>query len=79
MPRNNYSRHYALFATNYGSIDNRFIDPETGKEVVVPEGIAHFLEHKLFAGEKGDAFTEFARLGAMANAFTGTFLMVPAI
>jgi predicted Zn-dependent peptidase len=36
----------------------------------VPEGIAHFLEHKLFESEDGDAFSRFAKTGANANAYT---------
>lgn len=70
MPRQNYNRQYAIFATNYGSIDNSFIDPETGNTVTVPDGIAHFLEHKLFEGEEENTFSQFARLGTSTNAFT---------
>ena len=36
----------------------------------VPEGIAHYLEHKLFESEEGDAFQRYAKTGANANAFT---------
>lgn len=60
---------YALFATRYGSIDNAFA--EDGTEVRVPDGIAHFLEHKLFENEDGsDSFARFSALGADANAYT---------
>ncbi len=63
-----YKSCYALFGTKYGSIDTIFnVD---GKETAVPEGIAHFLEHKLFESEDGDAFTKYAKTGAYANAFT---------
>ena len=63
-----YNSAYAVFGTKYGSIDTCFsVD---GKEVKVPEGIAHFLEHKLFESEDGDAFTKYAETGAYANAFT---------
>lgn len=63
-----YNSAYAVFGTKYGSIDNCFsVD---GEKVTVPEGIAHFLEHKLFESEDGDAFTRFAETGAAANAFT---------
>ncbi len=70
MPRENYNQQYGILAANYGSIDNKFINPFTGQEVLVPEGIAHFLEHKLFEGKIEDSFSRFARLGASANAFT---------
>ena len=63
-----YKSSYAIFGTKYGSIDTIFnVD---GKETAVPEGIAHFLEHKLFECEDGDAFTKYAKTGAYANAFT---------
>ncbi|MFW6281517.1 MAG: EF-P 5-aminopentanol modification-associated protein YfmH [bacterium] len=70
MPRANFSKAYGIFASNYGSIDNKFKNPETNEIVTVPDGIAHFLEHKLFEGEKEDAFSTFARLGAASNAYT---------
>ena len=63
-----YNSAYAVFGTKYGSIDTCFsVD---GKEVKVPEGIAHFLEHKLFESEDGDAFGRYAEIGASANAYT---------
>ena len=63
-----YNSCYAIFGTKYGSIDNCFtVD---GEKTQVPEGIAHFLEHKLFESEDGDAFTKYAETGAYANAFT---------
>ncbi|MBR6902895.1 MAG: insulinase family protein [Clostridia bacterium] len=64
-----YTSAYAIFGTKYGSIDTRF-SKNGGEAVSVPEGIAHFLEHKLFESEDGDAFTKYAETGAMANAFT---------
>ncbi|WP_214721188.1 pitrilysin family protein [Exiguobacterium sp. s192] len=68
LQKKGYEKTYATFTTRYGSIDNRF---KTGDDwVQVPDGIAHFLEHKMFESEKGDVFQEFGRLGASANAFT---------
>ncbi len=63
-----YNSSYAIFGTKYGSIDTCF--SVNGEETTVPEGIAHFLEHKLFESEDGDAFTKYAETGAYANAFT---------
>ena len=63
-----YNSSYAIFGTKYGSIDTCF--SVNGEETTVPEGIAHFLEHKLFESEDGDAFTKYAKTGAYANAFT---------
>ena len=60
---------YALFATKYGSVDSAFL--ADGKEITVPDGIAHFLEHKLFENSDGsDSFSRFSALGADANAYT---------
>ena len=69
MEKPQYSSAYAIFGTKYGSIDTSFADDE-GEMINVPEGIAHYLEHKLFESEDGDAFTRFAKTGASANAFT---------
>lgn len=63
-----YSSAYAIFGTKYGSIDTCFT--ANGETLSVPEGIAHFLEHKLFESEDGDAFTRYAETGGYANAFT---------
>ena len=61
---------YALFATKYGSLDTTFA-VGNGKPVTVPDGIAHFLEHKLFEAPDGtDTFTRFSALGADSNAYT---------
>lgn len=67
-PKKGYASQYAIFGTKYGSIDNRF--EYGGKVTKVPEGIAHFLEHKLFESEDGDAFSRYAKTGASANAYT---------
>ena len=59
---------HALFATDFGSIDC-YLDKE-GKHRL-PDGVAHFLEHKLFTNEDGsDSFEHFSALGADANAYT---------
>lgn len=62
---------YALFATKYGSIDNSFRLEGDDEYTEVPQGIAHFLEHKMFTAPDGsDAFDRFALYGADANAYT---------
>ncbi|HBL3133784.1 TPA: insulinase family protein [Enterococcus faecium] len=68
--KNDYHKTYGLFSTNYGSIDNEFIPYGEKEKVKVPDGIAHFLEHKLFEKEDGDVFQLFGKQGASANAFT---------
>lgn len=69
-PKEGYSSAYAMFGTKYGSIDTDFRICGEEKFTSVPEGIAHFLEHKLFESEELDAFTRYAETGANANAFT---------
>ena len=61
---------YALFSTKYGSVDSCFVN-ERGETVTSPDGVAHFLEHKLFDNPDGsDSFGRFSQLGADANAYT---------
>ncbi len=69
MEKPQYSSSYAIYGTRYGSIDTKF-SKNGGDMLSVPEGIAHYLEHKLFEGEDGDAFSKYAKTGASANAFT---------
>ncbi len=68
MPK--YSTAYAVFGTKYGSVDTVFRTAADPDYVTVPEGIAHYLEHKLFENDECDALELFAKTGATANAFT---------
>lgn len=65
-----FSTTEALFGTKYGSINTRFKTNKDADFVDVPEGIAHFLEHKLFENEDCDVFELYAKTGANANAYT---------
>ncbi|MBO7746590.1 insulinase family protein [Paenibacillus sp. MWE-103] len=69
LPKEGFSKTYATFSTKYGSVDNRFAVGDQ-EPVSVPDGIAHFLEHKMFEEPTGDIFATFASQGASANAFT---------
>lgn len=70
LPKPGFQKTYATFSAKYGSIDNHF-RVEGKEEVRVPDGIAHFLEHKMFEQPNGsDVFAQFAAQGASANAFT---------
>lgn len=62
------SRKTAMLATKFGSINREF--EYNGKFITVPNGTAHFLEHKLFEGKNGNAFDFYAKTGAKANAYT---------
>lgn len=69
-PMADYSTTYALFGTKYGSINTKFKTNKDKHYTTVPEGIAHFLEHKLFENEDCDVFSLYAKTGASANAYT---------
>ena len=70
MEMEGYNTAYALFGTKYGSINTTFKTKKDADYVTVPEGIAHFLEHKLFENEDCDVFELYARTGASGNAYT---------
>lgn len=70
MEKPDYTGAFAMFGTKYGSVDTCFKLKNEADYTVVPEGIAHFLEHKLFESEELDAFQRFEKTGANANAFT---------
>ena len=69
-PKKRYASSYAILGTNFGSVNNKFRKFGEESYTVVPDGIAHYLEHKLFEGKEGDAFELFAKTGASANAYT---------
>ncbi|WP_312640611.1 EF-P 5-aminopentanol modification-associated protein YfmH, partial [Hydrogenoanaerobacterium sp.] len=69
-PKPQFSSAYALFGAEIGSIDTTFKTSKDNDFVTVPAGIAHYLEHKLFESEDGDAFERYAKTGASANAYT---------
>ena len=71
FPKKGFSKYYAIYGTDYGSTDREFIVPGETEKTVVPDGIAHFLEHKMFEQPDGsNAFDSFAMTGASSNAFT---------
>ena len=70
LPKKGFNKTFATFTTKYGSVDNNFVPLGKEEYVKVPDGIAHFLEHKLFEKEDGDVFQQFSKQGASANAFT---------
>ncbi|MDO7905768.1 pitrilysin family protein [Paenibacillus sp. JX-17] len=69
LPKPGFQKTFATFATKFGSVDNHF--RVAGQdEHKVPDGVAHFLEHKMFEEPEGDVFSTFSSHGASANAFT---------
>lgn len=65
-----YQQKIGMFGTKYGSLTNHFVDIQTNQEVKVPDGIAHFLEHKLFEKEGDNALDLFSKMGVDSNAYT---------
>ena len=63
LPKQGFNKTYAVFTTKYGSIDNQFVPLNKEEMVHVPDGIAHFLEHKLFEKADGDVFQDFSKQG----------------
>lgn len=70
-PMEGYSTTHALFGTRYGSVNTHFKTKEEKDFISVPNGIAHYLEHKLFENEDCNVFSLYAETGASANAYTG--------
>lgn len=65
-----YSTTHALFGTKYGSVNTTFKTKKDKDFITVPNGIAHYLEHKLFENEDCDVFQLYAQTGASGNAYT---------
>ncbi len=64
-------KKYIVWSTNFGSIDNKFYAPGEKVLTVVPDGIAHYLEHKLFEQENGEnSLDVLSSIGVEANAYT---------
>ena len=64
-------KKYIVWSTNFGSIDNKFYAPGEDKLTIMPDGIAHYLEHKLFEQENGrNSLDVLTSIGVDANAYT---------
>lgn len=70
LPKVGFHKTYAILTVDFGSIDRTFMPVGKDELVTVPDGVAHFLEHKMFEKEDHDAFDLFGQLGADSNAFT---------
>lgn len=71
VPKKEYSKTFAIFGTRYGSVDSKFAVPGENGITEVPDGIAHYLEHKMFDQPDGsNVFDKFSKYGGNANAFT---------
>ena len=72
LPKEGFSKTYGLFSTRFGSVDRSFVPLGENEPITVPDGVAHFLEHKMFELQEGDVSDQFAHLGAATNAFTSS-------
>ncbi len=71
LPKNNIQKKYVMWGVNFGSIDNHFINPDNNQEIQIPDGVAHFLEHKMFEQKSGvNSLDKLSSLGVDANAYT---------
>ena len=68
VPKPGFHKKYAFFATDYGGVDRRFKLAE--EWIDTPAGVAHFLEHKMFDTEDGNALEKLSENGASPNAYT---------
>ena len=71
IPKKDIQKKYVIWGTNYGSNDSTFVVPGETERTIVPEGVAHFLEHKMFEQENGtNSLDVLTALGVEANAYT---------
>lgn len=70
IPKPGFQKTFVTYTTQFGSLDSKFKPLGSDEFVTVPDGVAHFLEHKLFEKEEGDLFTDFAEDNAQVNTFT---------
>lgn len=74
VPKEDSESIYATFTTDFGGNHTEFIPNGKSDFIKVPDGIAHFLEHKMFDLENGiDVMTSFSKNGVSANASTSYF------
>lgn len=77
FPKPGFAQKFAAFATHYGGMDSAFVIPGHSKPTQVPDGIAHFLEHKLFEEPTGiDVSQRYSQMGMTSNAYTGPYYTV---
>lgn len=71
IPKPNTNKKYIIWGINYGSNDNKFVVPTSKQKIEVPNGVAHFLEHKMFEQENGtNSLDTLTAMGVEANAYT---------
>ena len=70
VQKKGFTRKFGVLGVDFGSVNTCFRVP--GEPITsVPQGIAHFLEHKLFEQEDGNVLEKYTQMGASPNAATG--------
>ena len=71
IPKKNIRKKYIMWGVKFGSNDNHFINVENNNEIKIPDGVAHFLEHKMFEQKNGvNSLDKLSSIGVDANAYT---------
>lgn len=71
IPKKGFIKYFASFSTSFGALNKEYISINTNMKAIIPNGVAHFLEHKMFEMSDGtDATAYFSDLGVDSNAFT---------
>ena len=71
IPKLKLKKKYITWGINFGSIDNQFILGNSEDVTKIPDGVAHYLEHKMFEQRSGiNALDTLTNLGVDANAYT---------
>ena len=70
IPKPGFYKKFAVCALNFGAVHTKFQLPGSDKITVVPDGVAHFLEHKLFEQPDMNIMDQYLALGASPNAAT---------
>ncbi len=71
IPKKGAQKKYIIWGVNFGSVDNKFIIGDSEEVTHIPDGIAHYLEHKMFEQRTGiNSLDTLSSLGVDANAYT---------
>lgn len=70
IPKNDFTKTTVYFATKFGSLHSGLKVNDGKEEIIIPGGLAHFIEHRIFDNKKGPVMDRFSALGASCNAYT---------
>ena len=70
VKKEGFTSSVACVGPHFGSVHKKYLSSEQMENVELPDGLAHFLEHKMFESDDGNVLQKFSELGASPNAFT---------